>query len=73
MNQFSHVYIEAYYPDQYHTTQSNVTKGDIPLGGGVQRGRQQGNVIYEEESNEGESEEEEEQDGPSQIQQILRG
>ena len=70
---FSYNIIEAYYSDQYHTTQSNITKGDIPLDGGGQRGRQQGNMIYEEESNEGESEEEEEQDGPSQIQQILRG
>lgn len=76
---FSYNHIEAYYSDQYNTTQSNVTKGDIPLGGGGQRGRQQGHMIYEEEeeeeeeSNEGESEEEEEQDGPSQLQQGLTG
>lgn len=45
------------------------------MGEGGQRGRQQGNMIYEEEeeeeeeeSNEGESEEEEEQDGLAQLQ-----
>ena len=61
------VSIEAYYSDQYQTTHSNITKGDIPLGEGGQRGRQQGNMIYEEEeeeeeeSNERESKEEEDQ------------
>ena len=75
---FSYNIIEAYYSDQYHTTQSNITKGDIPLDGGGQRGRQQGNMIYEEEeeeeeeSNEGESEEEED-DGPPQLLQPLTG